>query len=827
MSGQPEYVAKTAGSNSSQDDFEKVVGDAKMGVTEISAEDHHDFIGTLKETLAEHSLDPNFPADILERARNILNDDTENISPEQARRLMEEIEVEKQYLLNDSPYAEVRAVVDNTDDPDTPVNTFRAWFLGTICVIIGTGLDQFFSLRQPGIWIYSFVAQLLSFPVGVAMAKYLPTKSVSLFGYSFSLNPGPFNQKEHILITVMSNVAYGGYNGTAYVTYIFQVLKLDMFYGEKTLANSAGFQILLALSTQLIGYGCAGLTRRFLVYPSVMIWPKNLATIALNKALHNDNGKINVNGWTISRYRFFLYTFCGMFVYYWFPDYIFQALSYFNWITWIAPSNLKLAIITGSVCGLGLNPWTTFDWNVASYLYDPIITPWFSVANAAVGMAIVGFIFAPAMYFNNVWQGAYFPINSNDVFDNTGSSYNVSRVLNADFTLNVESYEAYSSPYLSTMNSLLYSTFFAIYLATIVYVFLYHGKELKTGFMSAIRWTNARDEHKDVHNRLMRQYKECPEWWYLAILAISFIIACVVCTHWKTDMPIWGIIFAVALCFFLQVPIGMIQAVTNIEVTNNVIAEFVAGYALPGKPIANMIFKSYGYIASAQSVQFASDLKLGHYLKVPPRTMFIAQTYATIWGALVSIGVNAWQLENIAGICESDQSAKFTCPGSHTFFTASVIWGAIGPKRMYGAGRIYNPLEWGFLVGALLPVPFYFLSKRYPSSWVKYIHIPVILYGPLWWAPYNWSYMQPCLIAAFIFNYYIKRRYLDWWQRYAYVLTSSLAVGLSISAIIIFFAVEYHAVNINWWGNNVPYAGVDGGGIGTCTLLQVPEGGHF
>jgi hypothetical protein len=29
-----------------------------------------------------------------------------------------------------SPYAEVRASVSNTDDPTLPVETFRAWFLG-------------------------------------------------------------------------------------------------------------------------------------------------------------------------------------------------------------------------------------------------------------------------------------------------------------------------------------------------------------------------------------------------------------------------------------------------------------------------------------------------------------------------------------------------------------------------------------------------------------------------------------------------------------------------------------------------------------------------
>lgn len=31
-----------------------------------------------------------------------------------------------------SPFPAVRAVVPETDDPDMPVNTFRAWFLGIV-----------------------------------------------------------------------------------------------------------------------------------------------------------------------------------------------------------------------------------------------------------------------------------------------------------------------------------------------------------------------------------------------------------------------------------------------------------------------------------------------------------------------------------------------------------------------------------------------------------------------------------------------------------------------------------------------------------------------
>ena len=132
----------------------------------------------------------------------------------------------------------------------------------------------------------------------------------------------------------------------------------------------------MALSTNFIGYGLAGLTRRFLVYPSQAVWPANLATVALNRAFHTKSNNV-VDGWTISRIRWFMYCFAAMFIYFWFPNYILRAMSYFNWITWIAPENVKLAAIAGSVTGLGLNPLPTLDWNQFVVHTNPLINPFF------------------------------------------------------------------------------------------------------------------------------------------------------------------------------------------------------------------------------------------------------------------------------------------------------------------------------------------------------------------------------------------------------------------------------------------------------------------
>lgn len=98
------------------------------------------------------------------------------------------------------------------------------------------------------------------------------------------------------------------------------------------------------------------------------------------------------------------------------------------------------------------------------------------------------------------------PINSNSVYDNTGNLYNVSRVMDVHGALNATAYRAYSPAYFAASNALTYGAFFAIYTATISHVILYHRKEI----MHIIRnfRKNIADSEQDIHNRLMKAYKE-------------------------------------------------------------------------------------------------------------------------------------------------------------------------------------------------------------------------------------------------------------------------------------------------------------------------------
>lgn len=175
----------------------------------------------LRKFSALHEFDPNLPGEKRAAIDGAL--DHHDVDAEK------NIEAE---LEEDSPYPEVRAAVRPTDE-DVPCNTVRAWILGLIFTTIGSGCNMLFSLRNPAIQITAVVAQLVSYPFGLMMAAWLPTKTFNTFGVKWTLNPGPFNIKEHALITIMANVSFA--QGAAYSTYSLESLiafyKIDYGWG--------------------------------------------------------------------------------------------------------------------------------------------------------------------------------------------------------------------------------------------------------------------------------------------------------------------------------------------------------------------------------------------------------------------------------------------------------------------------------------------------------------------------------------------------------------------------------------------------------------------
>ncbi|AET00810.2 putative oligopeptide transporter, OPT superfamily [Medicago truncatula] len=699
--------------------------------------------------------------------------------------------------VDDSPIEQVRLTVSTTDDPTQPALTFRTWIIGLACCIVLAFVNQFFGYRTNPLTITAVSAQIVSLPIGKLMAATLPTTiyKVPFTKWSFTLNPGPFNLKEHALITIFASAGAGG-------VYAINIITIVKAFYHRNINPIAAF--LLAITTQMLGYGWAGMFRRFLVDSPYMWWPSNLVQVSLFRAFHEKEKRLK--GGT-TRLQFFFLIFVASFGYYIIPGYFFQRISTISVVCLIWKNSVTAQQIGSGMKGLGIGAFS-LDWNtVVSFTGSPLAVPGFAIINVLVGFVLFLYVIIPISYWNNFYEAKKFPFISSHTFDSTGATYNVSRILNeATFEIDMDAYNKYSKLYLSIIFAFDYGLSFATLTATVSHVCLFHGKTIIQMWRKT---TNALKENAgDVHTRLMkRNYEQVPEWWFMIILVLMVILALACCEGFgkQLQLPWWGVLLSLLIALVFTLPIGVIQATTNQQAGLNVITELIIGFLYPGKPLANVAFKTYGYISMAQALSFLEDFKLGHYMKIPPKAMFIVQLVGTLVASSVYFSTAWWLLTTIPNICDASmlpEGSPWTCPGDDVFYNASIIWGVVGPQRMFTKDGIYPGMNWFFLIGLLAPVPVWLLARKYPNhKWIELINMPLIIGGASGIPPArSINYISWGVVGIF-FNFYVYKNFKAWWARHTYILSAALDAGIAFMAVLLYFSLQsYDVFGPTWWG---------------------------
>jgi len=180
---------------------------------------------------------------------------------------------------------------------------------------------------------------------------------------------------------------------------------------------------------------------------------------------------------------------------------------------------------------------------------------------------------------------------------------------------------------------------------------------------------------------------------------------------------------------------------------------------------------------------FVQDQKLGHYMKLPPRSTFIAQLSACAICSLVQVGTKHLLFATVHDICGAQQEDLLTCASTKVFFTSSIIWlvgpslkriplisrGLIGPSRLFNKGYLYHPQVWALLIGAILPIPFWLWVRRRPRSMLRNMNVPVIINGGFSIPPATGINYSSFFIAGFIFQFWIRRRHFAWWSKVSFL----------------------------------------------------------
>ncbi|KAJ3308929.1 hypothetical protein HDV04_000615 [Boothiomyces sp. JEL0838] len=697
-------------------------------------------------------------------------------------------DVEK--VLGDLALDFIGGVVSTEDDPSQHALTLRGLFIATLFSFPLAFINTIGSFRNNPFSIPSTIANILAYPIGVFFASVLP--DVTILGVS--LNPGHFNLKEHVIIyTIVSAAASSPYG-------IDNIVAQKLVFGDNNVNIINSF--LFVFFTQFLGYGLAGLGRRFFIKPTAMLWPSVLGQVGFFNSFHNVSENPNGKYYhSMSRYTAFWLAFGFMFVYEWIPSFFASALMSVSLLCLITKN--RTVRFLGSAYydqGPGILSFS-FDWTFINGAYSPMYVNWNSIFGNILGMWIIaplgyylGAFGTPTLQSNMNYGGgdilsgsewknatiAHDPLprySSNKLFDVNGYRIYLDQggyphLLDENNNLNTTAYAvAGNKVYMSTGFAFSYLSSFMTFGAMFSQTFLFYGKDIARQLKEAINQTESDLDAKDPHYKIMKNYKDIPEVYYLIYLGILLVCTAIFMQVSVFYVPWYGTLFAFALSALGAIPVASITGITGSQPGLNIISELIAGFIWPGNTVIVMGFKSLATNVMLQAVALLADLKLGHYMHISPIAMVAAQCIGTLYGAIGNTATTFFAMDNIVNI--TDSTSQYQAQTYQIFASAAAIWGALGPARQFGPGSPYFSLNLGYLVGFLAPFIPWIMKKIYPSNTWDYVNMYIVVASM---APgtgtVNSGFINIIILQIFV-QWYLFKYQRDFWDKYVFSIQNA------------------------------------------------------
>ncbi|KAF9225684.1 OPT superfamily oligopeptide transporter [Gyrodon lividus] len=670
-----------------------------------------------------------------------------------------------------------RFLVDLRDDGDQALS-FRSLFLGTVFAGLGAAICEIYNFKPTQVLVSTVFLLLLIYNVGIAWAKFIPQRSW-VEGTRFErlapvfefINPGEFKIKEHVISSLVASTA--AYGNTAVLNFAVQRL----YYNTDVKATTA---ILATFSTACFGYGLCGLLRPLTVYPSEMVYWANLPTVSIFQALHFDTAANR------KRVRLFWTAFAAMFAWEIVPSYIFPLLGGFS-IFCLASQHASPAVqdvftnIFGGAAGnegLGLLS-LSLDWQyiTSAYMSYPLVQQ----ANSWIGYTLCYVIFV-AIYYSNAWNSKTLPMMSSSIFSANGSIYDQDAVFGSTFQLNQTALEEIGLPYLTGSNVWLNITNSLAIGGLIAHCVFFWSPVVREAFVQARSGTQP-----DPHWKAMQKYKEVPYWWYICLLVLSFVAGLVAVLKGQTTLPWYSFVVALLFGSFVTPFSQLLFARMGSGIATNQLMKMVAGAIAPGRPVANL----YVHGIIGQSIGFAGDLKIGQYLKIPPRVMFLTQVWGTVLGAIINYFV-------MVSVVDAQRDILILPHGTNvwsgqvvqTLNSAAVTWSLA--KELYGPGGRYFIVPLCLFIGMGTTFVQWLISRRWPYIGpvkVDQVILPIIYMYSAWMSSGLSSVITSCVIVGVVSQFWLRRYHPGWFRKYNYLLGGALDGGAQVMIFILSFSV--------------------------------------
>lgn len=125
----------------------------------------------------------------------------------------------------------------------------------------------------------------------------------------------------------------------------------------------------------------------------------------------------------------------------------------------------------------------------------------------------------------------------------------------------------------------------------------------------------------------------------------------------------------------------------------------LAGLLVPNKPVGNMYFAAWSHNVISNAVMLSGDLKMGEYLKIPPRVMFLTQVYGTVLGGFINYAV---MISIVSGnrevLADSNGNSSWSGATIQAYNTNATSWALA--RYLYKIGGLYEMVPIGLAIGA-------------------------------------------------------------------------------------------------------------------------------
>ena len=319
------------------------------------------------------------------------------------------------------------------------------------------------------------------------------------------------------------------------------------------------------------------------------------------------------------------------------------------------------------------------------------------------------------------------------------------------------------------------------------------------------------EQYPDQLNVLQRSYEEIPAWWFGALFAVSLVMLVAITAKGLIFMPVWTYFIAIFTGAVIVVPLGWLYALSNFQLPIGTTNELWYGLminAVSGwkNPCGASAYGSVAGDAWYRAQLNLQDMKIGHYMHIPPKAVFFSQVFGSLIGIPIDYAVIRWVLDTkfdyIAGI-ETDPTNQWTGQDLANSLTIGVQYVLVGPKRLF-TQPLFKVVPYGFLVGAVAPIIFFLLHKKFPKAKFNLCNTTIFFSSmALFYGNISTGYTSS-FIGGFIVMYWCFRYRYDLWARWNYILAAAFDAGFNFNMLLIFlfFGAGKVVTMPNWWGNN-------------------------